>query len=96
MATLPSMDVCQQVASLLRVDAALVNTACTALVELVVDDGVGFGSPLNLSCFDLARRKLALDEEVEEWLCPSGGRLDGEDACYVRVRGFRVLFGLVD
>ena len=52
-ATLALVDFFEQLSSFSRVDAALVHTRDAALVEVVVDDGVGVGSTLDLPGQDL-------------------------------------------
>ena len=47
--TLPLVDILQQAASFCRLDAALEDAGCAALVELVVDHGVRLGASQHLS-----------------------------------------------
>ena len=80
MATLSLVYVLEETATFFRVDAALVDAGDTALVELVVDDGVGMGLALDLPSQDLILWEFAVGEVGDERLRPGRHLPDGEDA----------------
>jgi hypothetical protein len=84
-ATLPLMDLCEELDALLLADAALVYATHAALLEFLVDDGVFLSSTLDLPGHDLLLWKLVADEVVEERLRPVGHLPDGEDHHYGRL-----------